>query len=307
LVSELLEVSKLPLEVEILVIGSINADLIIYPNNQIPGSNYATANKFKFNLGGKGLNQAISVEANGTPVALCGSVGTDIFGKEILEQLKNVGVNINLIRRDENNHTGIGHVKIKQNRDYETVVFNGANDNLINLNFIDMYSPNLKAVIMNFEISVNTIKSASEFYKSKGVKVFINYSPVLPNSEFDFTLADYAVLNLDEAKQILAKNEIDASEAISLLHNLGGNAAVVTDGSNGIFAMDADGKSYFASTPRVTIENTIGAGDTFLAVLTSEVVKENNFQQAITKAAIAASKVCTSTNSYLTKKDKWNE
>jgi ribokinase len=297
-------VPKLPSEIEILVIGSINADLVIYPNEQIPGSNYAIASDFNFNLGGKGLNQAISVEANGTKVALCGSVGTDIFGREILSQLHQFGVNTDFIKIDTSLNTGIGHVRIKPNRDYDTVVYNGANDNLLNLNFDEMISPNLKAIIMNYEISAETIKAASNFYSSHGVKVFINYSPVLPSSTFDFALADYAVMNLEEANQILKIDGLSAEDAAQKIHELTGKAVVITEGSKGVSAVNLDGELHSASTPSVVIENTIGAGDTYLAVLASELVGGKDFQSAISNAAIAASKVCTSTYSYLTKKDK---
>ena len=68
---------------KILIIGSINKDLVItsprFPKEgeTILGSNFYTGN------GGKGANQACAIGKLGGDVSILGAVGDDIFGKDL--------------------------------------------------------------------------------------------------------------------------------------------------------------------------------------------------------------------------------
>jgi len=65
---------------KILVIGSLNADLVVRasrfpsPGETIQGENLVTI------PGGKGANQAVAAARLGTHVAMVGRVGSDAFG-----------------------------------------------------------------------------------------------------------------------------------------------------------------------------------------------------------------------------------
>ena len=72
----------------ILVVGSINADLIAYVDNSKRIGNYVFGDDFRFNLGGKGLNQAVDVAAAGHHSILDGRVGNDAFWHEIVRELQ---------------------------------------------------------------------------------------------------------------------------------------------------------------------------------------------------------------------------
>ena len=57
--------------------------------------------------GGKGGNQAYAAGKLGTSVAMIGRVGHDVFANQLLQNLKEVGVDTSYIGRVENESTGV--------------------------------------------------------------------------------------------------------------------------------------------------------------------------------------------------------
>jgi ribokinase len=78
----------------IVVIGSINIDLVCIaerlplPGETITGSQYRTFG------GGKGANQAVAVARLGYPCFMVGKLGIDAFGEQLRSSLPEAGVDI---------------------------------------------------------------------------------------------------------------------------------------------------------------------------------------------------------------------
>ena len=78
---------------KIVVIGSMNADLVIHsPKMPVLGETL-TGSNFQINAGGKGLNQAVAIAKLGGDVSFLGAVGEDANGELLLDTLKNNNVN----------------------------------------------------------------------------------------------------------------------------------------------------------------------------------------------------------------------
>ena len=79
---------------KLLVIGSINMDLItetkVLPamGETVFGESFGTV------CGGKGANQAVSAAKCGAQTYMIGAVGNDMFGKRALENLKANGIDV---------------------------------------------------------------------------------------------------------------------------------------------------------------------------------------------------------------------
>ena len=163
---------------QIIVVGSINADLLTYVDDSKRIGNYVFGEDFRFNLGGKGLNQALNVSAAGQPVTLIGRVGDDLFGQEILRQLKANRINVSQVAVDPIAHTGVGHIRINLAGEYDTVVVNGANS-FLGIEQIDLALESIRNasfVLMNYEILSEVVTYASEKFRAIGVKPIINRS-----------------------------------------------------------------------------------------------------------------------------------
>ena len=73
---------------KIIVIGSMNADLVIHsPKMPVLGETL-TGSNFQINAGGKGLNQVVAIAKLGGNVSFCGAVGNDANGEILLNELQ---------------------------------------------------------------------------------------------------------------------------------------------------------------------------------------------------------------------------
>lgn len=95
------------------------------------------------------------------------------------------------------------------------------------------------------------------------------------------------VVNVEEAKKILNKEDATPTELLYGLHQLGSNYVAVTDGPRGAYASDGQ-KTYFMPPypdPKAPLERT-GAGDAFASTLTTSLIKGRPFEKALTWAPI---------------------
>ena len=72
----------------------------------------------------------MSIAATGLPSYLVGRVGNDMFGHFLKRALMQGSVNHDLVKTDPTAFTGIGHVRVNAERDYNTCVVPGANDHV---------------------------------------------------------------------------------------------------------------------------------------------------------------------------------
>jgi len=289
----------------IVVVGSINADLIAYSDEANRIGNYVFGDSFRFNLGGKGLNQAVNVAASGTNTVLVGRVGNDVFGQKILSDLKASGVNTDFVEVDATAQTGIGHVRVSASGEYDTVVVNGANSNL-SFAEVDAALSQVGPVaygLMNYEISSEVISASSEAIRQLGGSTIINFSPVVPGVNYVISDADYLVANADEIRALLDEAEGEVTELAARIQAKGAKTVVVTLGEEGAFGLDSQGNKHFVKAEAVEVDNTIGAGDTFLATFAVGLQSGANFETALAFANYAASVTCTKQTSFLTSGD----
>src|SRR5512142_15799 len=91
---------------EIVVVGSLNADLVVRaprfpkPGETIQGEDLATI------PGGKGANQAVAAARLGADVTMVGCVGADAFSTMLIENLKRNRVDTKRVLRDGSAATG---------------------------------------------------------------------------------------------------------------------------------------------------------------------------------------------------------
>jgi ribokinase len=81
---------------------------------------------FFLNGGGKGANQAVAAAKQNTKVYMIGSVGNDIFGNELIQNLNNYNVDISHLYKLPNTSTGVAMIIICNN-DNRIILDGGAN------------------------------------------------------------------------------------------------------------------------------------------------------------------------------------
>lgn len=292
-------------DVLIVAVGSINADLVAEKSVTAQRANYAYGSNFEMNLGGKSLNVALTALALSNDVALISRIGNDIFGLEILNKAMKDGLITQYITIDEQAHTGIGHVRVDENGQYDTIVINGANWNLteedIDAFISDGYRP--KFAIFNFETDINLLKKIIPKFKQINSQIVINFSPIVNNMRDLLNFTDIAVLNLAEAQQILESSESNPEDLLKKLKSLGPKIVVITLGGDGAVAMNSDGLVIKVPAQVAKVKNTVGAGDGFLACLIYSIAQELTLEQALINATYVGKIICSKSEASLSAKD----
>ena len=295
----------MPKDVLIVAVGSINADLVAEKSVTAQRANYAYGSNFEMNLGGKSLNVALTALALSNDVALISRIGNDIFGLEILNKAMKDGLITQYITIDEQAHTGIGHVRVDENGQYDTIVINGANWNLteedIDAFISDGYRP--KFAIFNFETDINLLKKIIPKFKQINSQIVINFSPIVNNMRDLLNFTDIAVLNLAEAQQILESSESNPEDLLKKLKSLGPKIVVITLGGDGAVAMNSDGLVVKVPAQVAKVKNTVGAGDGFLACLIYSIAQELSLEQALINATYVGKIICSKSEASLSAKD----
>ena len=261
----------------ILVIGSINVDMVIKTKNiPIPGET-TIGNEFFMNMGGKGANQAVAATRLGGEVSFVGKVGNDVFGKQAVDSLQKEGIDIRFIGMTKDVSSGIATITVEQNGENAIVVVPGANYevNETDIDLADELFDTCEIILLQYEIPIKII----EYIIQKAIyfkkKVVLNPAPA--EKIKDEYLNDLYIItpNETEAEKLTGVKIIDDKStlhAADLLLEKGIQVVIITLGEKGALVKSKN-ICEFISSPKVKAIDTTAAGDTFngaLVVLLSE-------------------------------------
>ena len=277
----------------IVVVGSLNMDLVIEVDRVPKVGETIKGESMNYLIGGKGCNQAVAASRLGSNVKMIGCIGKDSFSEQILNHLKKEGVNIDSIKKVEDTSTGIATI-FKMKYDNSIIVIPAANNycskELIDEN-IDVIK-NADILITQLEIPIETVEYVLKIAKENGVKTILNPAPAREISNDILKNVDFITPNETEFEVILAKELKDAKELEeAMIYWQNKNKCtklIVTRGKDGSSYVE-DNKVKTISTIKVDVIDTTGAGDTFNGALAHVISNKLLINDAITFAGIAAS------------------
>ncbi|HEV2652117.1 MAG TPA: PfkB family carbohydrate kinase, partial [Rhizomicrobium sp.] len=125
-----MKVSKEVKQGRVLVVGSINTDLVARaPHLPRPGETIG-GHEFSQVAGGKGGNQAVAAARIGARVAMVGRVGKDANGAQRVQDLEAEGIDCAGIEVDPAQPTGVAMVTVSDDGQNTIVVVAGSNGEL---------------------------------------------------------------------------------------------------------------------------------------------------------------------------------
>ena len=279
----------------ILVVGSLNADLVVRtPRFPQPGETIS-GEDLQVIPGGKGANQAVAASRLGANVSMLGRVGKDNFGDFLLDNLKANNVDTTLIQRDDAS-TGTAIIIVDADGQNSIVLSAGANGNVSSLDVASsplstasFSDPSTRSgrrfdlLLLQLEIPTPTVLSAAKLAKENGVRVILNPAPAKNIPDELISLADFIIPNETELRLLTGQTVNDTSSAEKAAHALldkGAKNVIVTLGSKGALLVNNKTTSHI-DTYQVDVVDTTAAGDAFIGGLASRLLDSVSLLDAI--------------------------
>jgi sugar/nucleoside kinase (ribokinase family) len=271
--------------VDVIVVGEVNIDLILWDIPMPENEKEKLAKDMHFAMGGSSAITAHNLSAIGSKVAFIGKAGYDIFGDFIIRQLKERGVDTSDIIRDDTLKTGATIVLANPPKRAMLTYIGSMADLTINDIDWDVLSKARHLHLGSFFLQTGLRKNVPKlFYKAKKLGLTTSLDTNWdPNEEWGDDLfaalryTDIFLPNDNEALQITRKDTID--EAISELGKLI-KVVVIKKGRNGATVYTKN-QIYTAPGFAVKAIETTGAGDSFNAGFLHQYLQGSEWQSCI--------------------------
>ncbi|HUS92554.1 MAG TPA: ribokinase [Phycisphaerae bacterium] len=282
----------------ILVVGSINMDLVVRsPHMPAPGET-VLGEGFVTSPGGKGANQAVAAARLGARCRFLGRIGRDTFGQALLAGLRAEGIDCTDVIPTDTAATGVAMIIVDARGENSIVVASGANHRLTP---DDVFAraeafEQADAVVLQLELPLPTVRAAIEVARRYACKVILDPAPAPQRLPEALCHVDVISPNVTEAEMLTGsktgEERADKNIAMDLIAR-GASAAVLKLGSRGSMVVTNDGKMARVPAFDVTIVDTTAAGDAFTAALAVEVAKGTDLRAAARVANAAGALACT--------------
>ena len=273
----------------VLVVGSSNTDLVIASSRLPKPGETLLGGEFRRAAGGKGANQAVAAARAGANVTFIGACGDDDFGRAARADLRREKINLRHFSTRKGCSSGLALILIGgRARENLIAVARSANDTLLphDLAKTRLEFVRAQAVVAQLEIPLETVVAAAQFSHEAGVPFILNPAPArrLPRA----LLRQVYALTPNEHEATLLTGENNLKVAGRKLLAFGCRHVVITRGARGGIWFSSEGTKVFAA-PKVSVVDTVGAGDCFTAWLAVGIAEQLPLGKAIPRALKAAS------------------
>lgn len=279
----------------IIVIGSSNTDMVIRTRKMPRPGETVLGGDFMMNHGGKGANQAVAAAKLGGPTMFIGKVGNDVFGRQTIEMLRGVGIDVSHLGVSETLPSGIALINVDDSGENSIAVASGANADLsaADIDAAEEAIKNAALIITQLESPLETVAHAARLAKKHGVPVILNPAPApaKPLPEELMANIDILIPNETEAEIISGIEITDPAselEAINKIHAMGVKTVIFTLGSDGALVCE-NGECEKIPSFKVKAVDTTAAGDTFCGALCVALSEGKPIADAVRFANRAAS------------------
>lgn len=276
---------------QICVIGSLNIDMTSRvarfprPGETVPGEGFHIA------FGGKGANQAVAARLLGGDVAMAGRLGDDLYGRDYLRRLRELGVSTDAVERMPGVSTGTAAITVSAGGENTIIVTPGANKT-VDRAYIDRIRLRLPPeciVLLQLEIPSDTVEYAARLLRREGRTVILDPAPAENWRAGMAGCADCLTPNRTEAR-ILTGVEIRGAEdyyrAGRILLEQGAEIAVIKAGADGAYVVTRELREHIPAFPVRAVDST-GAGDTFNAALAVSLARGAGIRESVRFACAA--------------------
>ena len=247
----------------IVVIGSLNMDLVVQAERHPKIGETITGESFHTFPGGKGANQAVACSRLGGRVSMIGRVGKDPFGETLIHGGKSDGVNMSCVQIDTTAPTGVALITVDATGRNTIVVIPGTNGNVCpeDVDKFETVIQQSSVMLLQLECPLPAVLKAAQMGKYHDVKVILNPAPALDIPRDCYNSIDFLIPNQTELAALSGSSDLSA--AIDHLHDLGAKNVVVTLGEEGVLVSESKKKTRIQAHTIQPVDTT-AAGDAFI-------------------------------------------
>ena len=269
----------------VVVVGSINADLVVVTKRLPAAGETTTGGKFAQHGGGKGANQAVAAARLGAEVTMVGAVGDDDLGGAALRALRDEGIDIEHIAVVEE-PTGVALIVVDEHGENQIAVASGANNEMFLGDNVELHGEGV--MLLGHEVSPEVVERAGALAADARWRVVLNPAPAREIADIPslFVLTP----NASEAAEL--SGEEDPEQAARVLSERTGAAVLITLGADGALLLEPGGEPQRLPATKVDVVDTTGAGDTANGALAAELARGASLTDAA-RFALAAAAIST--------------
>jgi ribokinase len=278
---------------EILVVGSLNTDMVIRTSRIPAPGETVIGGEFMINPGGKGANQAVAAARCGGRVRMIGKTGSDIFGKQAREGLEAAGIDTRGILVDPVYPSGVAMITVDANGENSIVVAPGANGRLLPLDIIGL-AGNIQTaglILTQMEIPLDSIECLAAIATEHSIPLILNPAPAVSIPSELLHQIDILTPNETEAAILTGIPVTDIASAREAALNLaarGVKTVIITLGNKGALLHHQDINIHIPGYPVKAVDST-AAGDVFNGALAVGVSEGMDMLASVEFACKAAS------------------
>ena len=279
----------------ILVVGSVNLDLVCTAQKIPAPGETVWGDRFQTFHGGKGANQAVAAARLGGAVGLIGKVGDDDFGSSLRQGLREARVDVKDLAVAEGTASGVALISVDRQGQNSITVVPGANGELKPAD-LERCLPQLQSagiILTQLEIPMETVEFLCITARSAEVPLMLDPAPArsLPNSLL--RCVTYLTPNETETCTLcgLKEEEFTPDTAASVARSLqaSGVANVILKmGRRGALVVGSDGVETFIPVFNVEAVDTTAAGDAFNGGMAVALMRGSSLAEAAQFAAAVA-------------------
>ncbi|MGM0903519.1 MAG: ribokinase [Bacillota bacterium] len=274
----------------ITVVGSINLDVVALTDRYPERGQTIFGKKINYFSGGKGANQATAVAKLGKSVRLIGSVGNDIYGKNLITSLQENKVDTTFIKKSNSLATGTSIITIDQTAENTMLVLKGANDDLLIHDIESAFSEikDSEVLLVQMEVPQESVIRAMQLAKEKGMFVILDPAPAEGITIKALDYADLITPNRQETEHLTGIDVTDidsALQAAKAFEKMGVKNSVIKMADKGSVVYQSGQWEYIESI-QVDAVDTVGAGDSFAGALACGVIDGHDLVSAVKFATI---------------------
>lgn len=248
----------------IVVVGSINMDLVSHAHHLPRPGETIVGTDFHMHSGGKGANQAVAVARLDHPSILLGKIGTDSFGRHLLEMLNGYGVDTQHIEVNSGS-SGTATIIVDKAGENCIVVTPGANLE-VTPHYLRGKIDTLRGaemVLAQLEIPLPTVEWLAQVCDELGVPLILDPAParLLPQSLL--SRVSWFTPNETEANFYAQNASAEQDGIVSKLRTSGIRNLILKRGSEGALLAEVGAPQHRIEAFPVSTFDSTAAGDAF--------------------------------------------